>query len=139
MIFEAQLKQFGGDIEGEVILNVNGRDLTCFSYSSLPHDAKQGAYYRVEFTPQVFHEYQVDLREDEVPPSVQQIGKGFSYVMTGRLTGNRLDAGCVVFEDDVLLSDYGYLEGKIVSWKVDRLDAEFLREPVQNSGRSPIE
>ncbi|ESS47795.1 hypothetical protein L665_03773 [Ralstonia solanacearum SD54] len=39
-----------------------------------------------------------------------------------------MDAGGIVFEDDVLLSDFGYLEGKMIAWKIDRIDVEFLSD-----------
>jgi hypothetical protein len=128
MIYSAQLRHVSDEVEGEVILTINGIDLTCFAYSSLPYDAKEGSLYQVELTAEVLNDYCVIELNEEASPSIIQIDNSFSYMITGRLNGNSLDAGCIVFEDDVLLSDFSYLEGKIISWKVDRIDAEFLSD-----------
>lgn len=125
MSYTAELKHVSDEVEGEVLLNIDGINLTCFAYSSLPQGAKEHALYQVEITAQVFHDYQVH-ETDDVSPSITQIGNSFVHVITGRLKGNRLDAGGMVFEDDILLSDFGYLDGRMLAWKVDRIDAEFL-------------
>lgn len=128
MIYSARLRHVSNEVEGEVLLTINGMDLPCFAYASLPHEAKEGSFYRVELIPQVLNDYQVSELDEDVPPSIVQVGNSFSHVITGRLSGNRLDAGGIVFEDDALLSDFGYLEGKMIAWKVDRIDAEFLSD-----------
>ena len=128
MIYTAQLKHVSGEVEGEVILAINGTDLTCFAYSSLPHNAKEDTFYQIELTAEIRDDYHVSELDENVPPSIVQIGNSFAHMITGRLSGNRLDAGGIVFEDDVLLSDFGYLEGKMIAWKVDRIDAEFLSD-----------
>lgn len=37
-----------------------------------------------------------------------------------------LEAGGLVFEDEVLQRDFGYLDAKFVGLRVDRIDVEFL-------------
>jgi len=61
-------------------------------------------------------------------PSIVQVGDGFYHVIKGVLRGNRLDAGGISFEDDLLLSNFGCLDEKMIAWTVDRIDAEFLAE-----------
>jgi len=128
MIYSAQLRHVSNEVEGEVLLTIDEVNLTCFAYSSLPVDAKEGSFYRVELTAEVLDDYVVSELNGETLPSIAQVGNSFIHVISGRLSGNRLDAGGIVFEDDVLLSDFGYLDGKMISWKVDRIDAEFLSE-----------
>lgn len=126
MIYSAELRHVSTEVEGEVLLVINGMDLLCFAYASLPLEAKKGSYYLVALVPKVLNDYQVSELDENVPPSIEQVGDSFSHVITGRLSGNRLDAGGIVFEDDSLLSEFSYLEGKTIAWKVDRIDAEFL-------------
>ncbi len=127
MNYLAQIKRLSDDVEEEVVLRINGVELTCFA-TVCPYKIEEGASYQVELTAQVFNEYLVSELDEEASPSIVQIGDSFSHVITGRLSGNRLDVGDIVFEDDVLLSDFGYLEGKMIAWKVDRIDAEFLSD-----------
>jgi hypothetical protein len=126
MIYSAQLQHVSDEVEGEVVLTINGMDLTCFAYASLPYEAKEGSFYQVELIPQVLNDYQISELDEDASPSIVQIGDSFAYVIRGRLSDNCLDAGGIVFEDDALLSGFGYLEGKMIAWKVDRIDAEFF-------------
>ena|ERR1700722_1186415 len=128
MIYSAQIRRVG-EVEGEVWLNIKGKDLNCFAYNSMPREAKEGAFYPVELTPQVWGDYKVTELAEDAPASTVQIGNSFAYVVTGQLNGNRLHTvGGLEFEDDFLLSEFGYLEGKMVAWQVDRIDAEFLSD-----------
>ncbi|WP_232520379.1 hypothetical protein [Ralstonia solanacearum] len=127
MKYLAKIERLSGDVEEEVVLRINGVELICFA-AVCPYKIEEGASYQVELTEQVFNEYQVGELDEEASPSIAQIGDSFSHVIAGRLGGNRLDAGGIVFEDDVLLSDFGYLEGKMIAWKIDRIDFEFLSD-----------
>jgi hypothetical protein len=124
MNYLAQIKRLSDDVE-EVVLRINGVELTCFT-TACPYKIEEGVSYQVELTAQVFNEYLVSEIAEEASPSIVQIGDSFFHVITGRLSGNRLNASGIVFEDDVLLHDFGYFEGKMIAWKVDRIDAEFL-------------
>jgi len=128
MIYSAQLRNVSNDVEGQVLLTINRKNLTCFAYSSLPPDAKEGSFYRVELTAEVLNEYVVSELNGEALPSITQVGNSFAYVIAGRLNRNRLDAGGIVFEDSILLRDFGYLDGKMILWRIDRIDAEFLSD-----------
>lgn len=125
MHYSAKILRLNEDVEEEVVLVINGLELVCF-VNMLPHGAKEGQSYQVELIPMVFNEYSVHELNGDVLPSIIQVNNSFSYIAVGKLSGNRLNAGGVVFEDDFLLSDFGHLEGKIISWKVDRIDVEFL-------------
>lgn len=128
MNYLAQIKRLSDDVEEEVVLRINGVELTCFA-TVCPYKIEEGASYQVELTAQAFNDYLVNELGEEASPSIVQVGNSFSHIITGRLNDNRLDAGGIVFEDDMLLSDFGYLEGKIISWRVGRIDAEFLSMP----------
>jgi len=127
MIYLAEVRRLSDDVEEEVVLRINGIELTCFAIVC-PYKIEEGVSYQVELTAEVMNDYLVSELDEEVSPSIVQIGDSFSHVITGKLDGNRLDAGGIVLEDDVLLSDFGYLEGKMIAWKVDRIDAEFLSD-----------
>jgi hypothetical protein len=123
--YEAQLIRVHPIVEEKVTLRINGVDLVCFA-AHCPNEIQEGASYSVELIAQVFNDYVVEEAEKNRAPSAARIGDGFSYVLTGKLTGNHLNAGAFSLEDDMLLSDFGYLEGRIICWTVDRLDADFL-------------
>lgn len=127
MIYFAEVVRLNNDVEEEVVLRINGVDITCFA-SVCPFPIDERATYRVALTPFVFDGYSVCEVSGESLPSLVRVSSGFAYEVVGKLTGNKLDAGCIVLEDDVLLSEYGYLDGKMVAWKVDRIDAEFISD-----------
>lgn len=135
MKYLARIESVSDGIEGEVSLSINGLKLVCFGYSSLPYGARAGEAYDVELFPVVLGEYIVCEICGDKCGSIVRIGNTFSYFLNGRLDAGCLDVGGVVFEDEVLLSDFGYLDGKMISWKVDRIDVDFMEdlEGLQNS------
>lgn len=127
MNYQVKIKHLSADVEEEMVLRINGVEFTCFA-AVCPYKIEEGSSYKVELTAQVFNEYLVSELDEEASTSIIQINNSFSHVITGKLSGNRLHAGDIVFEDDVLQSDFGYLEGKMIAWKVDRIDVEFLSD-----------
>ena len=125
MIYTAEVIRLDDDVEEEVVLRINGVELTCFA-SVCPYPIEEGATYQVALTPVVFDDYSIREMSADALPTLVKIGGGFAYEVVGELATAQLDAGCISLEDDVLLRDYGYLNGKMVVWKVDRIDVEFL-------------
>ncbi|KPC55350.1 hypothetical protein [Amantichitinum ursilacus] len=125
MNYLAKIKRLSSDVEEEVVLCINDIEITCFA-NVCPYTLEDGEAYRVELTPQVFNDYVVSETNEGVTSAINRVGNGFSYILKGRLAGNKLDAGGIVFEDEMLLSQFGYLDGKFISWNVDRIDVEFL-------------
>lgn len=127
MIYSAEVVRLSNDIEEEVELCINGVNITCF-VSVCPFQIHEHAIYKVALTPLIFDDYFICEVPNEKLPSLVKVKTDYSYAVVGELIGNRLDAGCIVLEDDTLLSDYGYLDGKMVLWKVDRIDVEFISD-----------
>lgn len=124
MTYSAFIKDISQDIEGEVTLLVSGLELTCFS-NMPPSRNSIGTECEIEFLPMVFGEYDVREVADNSEPLVQRVGNSFAYVVSGRLAGGGVEAGPVTFEDEMLESEFGYLNGKMVAWKIERLDVDF--------------
>ncbi|MGF6647347.1 hypothetical protein [Paraburkholderia sp. GAS82] len=124
MTYSAFITDISQDIEGEVTLLVNGLELICFSNMPPALDSI-GTECEIEFLPMVFGEYDVREIPDASAPLVQRIENSFSYVVQGRLDVGRVKAGSITFEDEVLQSEFGYLDGKMVAWKIERLDVDF--------------
>jgi len=122
MIHQAKVLRIDDPVEGEVLLQVGNTELTCFAYSH-PYGIRVGSSYPVELL--LFDDYVVEEASDDSKPSVIRTGNTFAYVITGRLNGRHLESGELTFEDDALLSDFGYLDGKMVAIKVGRIDADF--------------
>jgi len=125
MIYEAKVLHLDKDIEEEVVLQIGGIVLTCFA-CVCPYVIKKYLSYPVELHLVVLGDYVVTELVSNSMPSIVRLGNGFASVVTGKLSGGCLDVGGLIFEDDVLQSDFGYLDGKMVAMKVDRIDAEFL-------------
>ena len=119
------VKKLSDDIEEEVTLDLNGLELTCFA-SICPNRVFEGKRYLVSFELMIVDEYLVEESADPTP-SLERIGNGFSYWISGKLDGAIINS-VVQFEDEILLLDYGYLNNKNIRMKVDRIDVEFLED-----------
>lgn len=125
MIYQAKVLRLNEDIEEEVELQVGGDKLTCFA-SVCPYAIEVGLSYPVKLRLVVLDDYAVTELADDSPSSIARVGNGFAYALVGKLGGGCLESGGIIFEDDVLQRDFGYLDGKIIAMKIDRIDAEFL-------------
>ncbi len=119
----ALVKAIGDNVEEEVTLDLNDLKVTCFA-GVCPYEIHEGERYPVSLELIVFDDYEVKESEVEFA-GLEQIGESFSYWIKGRLEKGVIDCG-IQFEDEILLSDYGYLDGKFIQLKVDRIDVEFL-------------
>lgn len=124
MIYSVLVDGINSEIEEEVSIVVCGQRLTCFA-SYLPYQLEVGRVYRAELLPIVFDEYIVQ-EISHVTPSVLREGPGYSYRIIGELKSGCLCCSGLTFCDEILLADYGFLEGKLISWRVDRLDILFV-------------
>ena len=120
MIYQAKILRLDESVEGEVMLQVGSTELTCFAYNFA---IEVGSSYPVELN--LFDDWTIEEVPDDSEPSIVRIGSTFTYVIVGRLNGRFLECGELTFENDSLLSDFGYLDGKMVAMKVDRIDADF--------------
>lgn len=121
----ALVQSVGDGVEEEVTLSLNDLNVTCFA-SVCPYEIHEGEKYPVSFNLMIFDDYEVYESEGE-EVGLERIGKGFSYWIKGRIEKGVIDCG-IQFEDEILLSDYGYLDDKCIRLKVDRIDVEFLEE-----------
>lgn len=76
--------------------------------------------YQVELEFNIFDEYQVS--ESNLPAQLRKIDQSFSYEVIGVLDNGTITIGDFKVFDEILLSDYGCLEGKNICWRVDRID-----------------
>jgi hypothetical protein len=122
-VVKAKVEEIGEIVEEEVTLLIDGIEIVCFA-SICPYVIEEGETYPVSLTLAIFSDYDLHESGDE-KSSLCQIGNSFSYVITGFLSDGILDAG-IKFFDEVFLSNFGYLDGKMASIRVDRIDVEFL-------------
>lgn len=127
MIYHAQVIKLSDDIEEKVTLQINGRQLNCFA-GICPYPISEGKSYPVQLELVVLDDYEVMASPDDAGAAFVETGKGFAYLIQGKLNGMYLEADGLVFEDEVLQRDFGYLDGKMVTVKVDRIDVEFLSQ-----------
>lgn len=110
------------NIEEEAIISINNIELVTF-VAYAPYEIELGKEYPTEIS---FFIDEVELFENpnETIKLIQD-GDSFKYTISGYLNKNgQLDVGFLI-EDD-LFADYQYLYGKYVTFKVDRINLEFL-------------
>ncbi|MFC3684706.1 hypothetical protein [Hydrogenophaga luteola] len=125
MIYQARVLALSDDVEEEVNLQINDVRLNCFA-GVCPYPIQEGGTYPVCLELVVFDDYEVAESSGNALPAFSKMGNSFGYLVHGRLNGTCLEAGGLVFEDEVLQRDFGYLDGRCVTMKVDRIDVEFL-------------
>ena len=118
------LERIDDNIEEEVLLKINGNSITCFA-CIWPDNIQTGEKYDVIFYILVFDDFNVCEVDESTPPAMIQKGDSFEYTLTGRLSGNVLDCG-IKIEDDDFWDEFAYLDGKMVKITVDRINVEFL-------------
>lgn len=124
MIYSVLVEAVDSEIEEEVSISVCGHQLICFA-SYLPYSLEVGKVYPAEFLPMVFNDYLIKEIPDAESAVVRE-GEGYSYKIIGQLRDGCLKVGELSFCDEYLLADFGFLEGRMVSWKIDRLDILFV-------------
>ncbi|RZG48688.1 hypothetical protein [Acinetobacter wuhouensis] len=107
------------NVEESLFVEVNGLILNIFC-SEYDYIFKPLEVYEVELEFQIFNEYQI--AESNLQPQFRKIDQSFSYEMIGLLENGVVTVGDFKIFDEILLSDYSYLDGKNISWIVDRID-----------------
>ncbi|WP_372403141.1 hypothetical protein ACDW34_10945 [Acinetobacter piscicola] len=119
MIYKTKFLYREENVQESLFIDVDGQILNVFSndyyYGFVPHGE-----YRVELEFNIFDEYQVG--ESSLPPQVRKLDHSFAYEIVGVLENGNLSVGNFSIYDEILLRDYGYLEGKNIIFKVDRID-----------------
>lgn len=127
MIYQAQVVKLNEDIEEEVVLQINDVRLNCFA-SVCPYAIEEGKSYPVQLELVVLDDYEMNESPSGAGSAFVRVAKSFAYLVRGRLNGMSLEADGLVFEDSVLQTDFGYLNGKMVTMRVDRIGVEFLEK-----------
>ena len=120
---KAYLKHIDDVIEEKVTLITNNVEVVCFA-GVCPFEIQVGQEYSVSFEMNVFSDYHLEKSASK-ETGVTRLGNSFQYLLRGKLNGNTVLCG-LPFEDEILRSNYGYLDGDIVDFIVDRIDVEFF-------------
>lgn len=119
MNYQIQIISQDAIVEESLWIHLYGHILNVFS-SENHLNLKPLEVYEVELEFQIFNEYQVV--ESNLEPQLRKIDESFSYEVIGLLENGVITVGDFKIFDEILLSDYGYLDGRNVSWIVDRID-----------------
>lgn len=112
------------DNELSVTLRVGAVIVTCFA-SNPPGQLAVGKVYPVEFTVLDCGDVSVEEADQDAAPSLVRVGPGYHYRATGRIVGDSVNVG-IVIEPPWPYADYAYLDGKMVTFEIDRLDVSFV-------------
>ena len=91
--------------------------------SYVPEDINYKNEYLVELEATVLDEYILE-QSDEIS-MLRKIDNSLGYEIIGVLRNGKIYVNKIIFEDEILKSDFGYLDNKIVKWTVDRISLYF--------------
>lgn len=112
------------DIELDNILTIRICDEVLDVFASyVPEDINYKNEYLVELEATVLDEYILE-QSDEIS-TLRKIDNSLGYEIIGVLRNGKVYVNKIIFEDEILKSDFGYLDNKIVKWKVDRISLYF--------------
>lgn len=121
-----RIKRIGVDIEEEIVLEANGAELVCFA-SNPPANLEVGKACSVILTLLVLDDFDITVIEDNKESSLERLGDGFAYKITGQLIDGRLHSCGFEFKDEVLETEFEYLSGETIAIQVDRVNVRFLK------------
>ena len=112
------------DIELDNILTIWTCDKVLDVFASyVPEDINYKNEYLVELEATVLDEYILE-QSDEIS-TLRKIDNSLGYEIIGVLRNGKIYVNKIIFEDEILKSDFGYLDNKIVKWTVDRISLYF--------------
>ena len=86
MIYQAQVIKLNDDIDRDVALQINGAKLNCFG-SVCPYAIEEGRSYPVQLELVMLDDYEVMESVDAASPAFAEAGKGYAYLVHGKLEG----------------------------------------------------
>ena len=118
-------------VEEFAYFSIENNDLYCF-LDYCPMAIEVNKVYNVEldyFIVDKFILEEVNTDESVIIP-FERIGDSTQYKITGRLDGNTFTAGNICFVDDALQLKYSYLDGRLITLTVWRLNISVISESV---------
>lgn len=120
-----RIERFSEIVEEEVVLNNGTGELVCF-VGVRPYQLMVGHSYPIRLNFLILDEPHIEEVDGDSEPVTLRNGSGYSYQIQGRLVDGCLHACGYEFEDEAFESDYAFLDGKMISIDVDRINAKFL-------------
>lgn len=122
-IYSVKILEIDEDVEDVMLIEVAGIQLTSFA-NVCPYALEVGKEYDVMISFGFFNEYIVEEVEEH-KAQVIQTSNNLSCWFMGKHCGGYLES-VINIEDEILISDFAYLEGRYIRIKVDRVNVEFL-------------
>jgi hypothetical protein len=123
--YQARALTLSDIIEDEVDIEILDLQPKCFA-GICPYPIEMGKIYPVCLELLVLDSYEVEEASSDVGLSFSRLEEGFAYLVRGRLNGKHLEVGRLIFENEILQRDFGYMDGKYLELRVDRINVEFL-------------
>lgn len=124
MKYYAKLISLSDDIEEEAFLSLGEKEIYCF-IDSAPYPLIEGNTYLVEINLSFLDDELLD-EADSMHLSFERVGETFSYEIVGFLSGDKLITDGVVFQDEIFIEEFSFLNSKYVALKPDRVSISFL-------------
>lgn len=125
MRYTAQIIENNEELEFIVNIKIDSEILEVFS-SSIPTTLDLNTSYVVDLEAIVFDGYLVEKTNS--PPQIRQLSNSLGYEIIGHLKNGQIEANGLIFEDEILNSDFFYLDNSKVKWTVDRINADFVND-----------
>ncbi|MRN37438.1 hypothetical protein CRG49_012830 [Neisseria sp. N95_16] len=129
MIYSVKLKNLDKLCENFADFSIENNDLYCFiAYSKI--SLEENRIYNVEIEYQIFNDYIVEEANIDKPIifPFERIDDSPRYRITGRLNGNSFKSGNIYFMDNYLQKEYSFLDGRLITLTIDRLDISIISE-----------
>lgn len=123
MIYIVKILSINRNIEDILTIKLGNQILEVFSFD-MPHEICVNKSYSANITFNIFADYQINLSDQKL--GCYQIGSSLAYKIVGKLNNGNIEINNLSFFDEILQSEYAYLDNKIISWVVDRIDLNFL-------------
>ncbi|WP_297196673.1 hypothetical protein [uncultured Pluralibacter sp.] len=120
----ARLISLNDDIEEEAVISLGDREIYCF-IDSAPYPLIEGVIYLVDIGLSFLDEELLSETED-AHLSLRRISDTFSYEIVGFLSNNQLITDGVIFQDEIFLEGFSFLNSKYVALKPNRINISFL-------------
>ncbi|MDV2686470.1 hypothetical protein RYX56_19045 [Alkalihalophilus lindianensis] len=129
MTYYAKVKGFNPHVEQEVILDLNGIELTGFMPFGISFEPLKEKLYPINISLVVLDELEVNEQQG-LEKGLFRIEKSFSYFINGHLSCEErmINVGFDLNLEEDIIEDLWPYNNKTIQLQVDRINIEFLED-----------
>ncbi|MCR3758506.1 hypothetical protein KYB31_05785 [Clostridium felsineum] len=127
MKYLVTIESFNELVEEEIIVNVDGQELRCFTPYGIEKDINLGDKYSADIEAQFYDDIELEIIQEDIK-KIECIGETFSHYIYGKVDIDKcvIKSSIEIKLDEWDLVEHGYCDNKYVRLKVDRFNLEFI-------------